>query len=113
MLFNNYKNKTVLITGNTGFKGSWLSIWLNKLGAKVYGLSLDIPTSPNNYEVCDLENISNTTFSDLRDLGATEEVMKASQPDFIFHLAAQSLVKSSYESPLATFSKMHWDPQIY
>ena len=51
-----------------------------------------------------LENISNTTFSDLRDLGATEEVIKASQPDFIFHLAAQSLVKSSYESPLVTFS---------
>ena len=104
MLFKKYKNKSVLITGNTGFKGSWLSVWLNKLGAKVYGFSSDLPTTPSNYKVCGLDNITDTVFADIRDLDSLTGAIKDSQPDYIFHLAAQSLVKKSYESPIDTFS---------
>ena len=104
MLFDKYKNKSVLVTGNTGFKGSWLSVWLNKLGANVFGFSLGMPTSPNNYEVSGLDNISETVFADVKDLDALKDIIEKSQPDYIFHLAAQSLVKQSYESPIDTFS---------
>ena len=68
MAFNNvYKNKKVLITGNTGFKGSWLSTWLTMLGAEVFGYSLSVPTAPAMYEVLDLENKIKNEFGDIRD----------------------------------------------
>lgn len=104
MLIDTYNKKSVLITGNSGFKGSWLTVWLKALGAEVTGLSWDLPSSPNNYEVCNLESISNTTFADIRDLEAVKKVVRECQPDYIFHLAAQSLVKRSYESAVDTFS---------
>ena len=104
MLFDIYKNKSVLITGNTGFKGSWLTIWLRSLGAHVRGFSLDLPSEPSNYVSCRLDSISDTTFSDVRDLDALKRVVEQSQPDYIFHLAAQSLVKKSYEAAIDTFS---------
>ena len=104
MLLNVYKNKSVLITGNTGFKGSWLTVWLRSLGADVTGFSLDMPSEPSNFKVCGLENTSQTYFSDIRDLDALRVVIQKSQPDYIFHLAAQSLVKRSYKSPVDTFT---------
>jgi CDP-glucose 4,6-dehydratase len=104
MLFDSYKNKTVLITGNTGFKGSWLTIWLKLLGARVVGLSLNTPSKPNNYKVSGIENQLEMNFLDVRDIDDVKSVVEQCQPDFIFHLAAQALVKHSYESPLETFS---------
>jgi len=103
-LFNSvYKNKKVLITGHTGFKGSWLSIWLNNLGAQVYGLSLDPTCKPSNYQAC---NLQAHLKEDLRvDVTCKQDVITAInriQPDFIFHLAAQALVKDSYKDPVKT-----------
>ena len=104
MMLETYKNKSILITGNSGFKGSWLTIWLESLGAEVTGFSLDIPSSPSNYETSNLKDFSNTIFKDIRNLDSLEEAVEQSQPDFIFHLAAQSLVRKSYQSPIDTFS---------
>lgn len=101
-LFNNaYRDKKVLLTGHTGFKGSWLAYWLHELGADVTGLSLDIPTSPNHFDLLQ-PSISSLT-GDIRDFEIVEEVFKKSQPDIVFHLAAQSLVRNSYQYPLKTF----------
>lgn len=104
MLFDIYRNKSVLITGNTGFKGSWLTIWLRSLGANVTGFSSDVPTVPSNYDVCDLDVISKTKFADVRELESLKSIIEETQPDYIFHLAAQSLVKRSYENPVDTFT---------
>jgi len=99
-----YKNKKVLITGNTGFKGSWLTIWLLKLGAKVHGLSKDIPTKPSMFEELKLRNRINHFEQDVRDLESVKRVIEEVKPDFVFHLAAQSLVSVSYTDPIATIS---------
>lgn len=104
MLFDIYNNKSVLITGNTGFKGSWLTIWLKSLGARVTGFSRDLPTNPSNFEICGLGNRLQTNFWDVQDLEKLKLVIKTSQPDYIFHLAAQSLVKQSYEATVDTFA---------
>jgi CDP-glucose 4,6-dehydratase len=97
-----YKNKTVLITGHTGFKGSWLSVWLSSIGANVVGLSHNIPTSPSNFEASKIDKVLNDHRVDIRNRKKVGELIQASQPDFVFHLAAQSLVRPSYESPLET-----------
>ena len=103
MAFNNiYKNKKVLITGNTGFKGSWLSTWLVMLGAEVYGYSLDVPTEPAMFKVLDLENRIKNKFGDIRDKEAFNEFVRVVKPDFIFHLAAQAIVSISYKKPFDT-----------
>ena len=103
--FNNiFKNKKTLITGNTGFKGSWLSVWLLKLGASVFGLSKDIPTNPSMYEDLGLENKLNHFEKDVRDLDSLVSVVNETKPDFIFHLAAQPLVSVSYTNPAETIS---------
>jgi len=99
-----YANKQILVTGHTGFKGSWLSVWLTHLGACVTGLSLDIPTSPSHFEVSRIGELVNDQRVDVRDTEQLKRVVDECQPDFVFHLAAQSLVRSSYEDPLATFS---------
>jgi CDP-glucose 4,6-dehydratase len=99
-----YKNKTVLVTGHTGFKGSWLTRWLNLMGAKVIGVSLDIPTSPSNFEVSDLAGDVNDIRFDLRDLQAVKKTLNDYQPEIVFHLAAQALVKFSYENPVETMT---------
>ena len=104
-MFNNiYKGKKVLITGNTGFKGSWLSIWLDSLGAEIYGVSLDIPTSPSIFESMNLKEKVNYFKLDIRNNDNINKLMNEVQPDFLFHLAAQSLVSKSYEDPLETIS---------
>lgn len=104
MFRNVYENKKVLVTGNTGFKGSWLSIWLLKLGAKVYGLSNGIPTQPSMFEELGLEKRIVHFNNDIRDLQSVAKIVDDIKPDFIFHLAAQSLVSVSYTEPVETIS---------
>lgn len=100
MAFNNiYKGKKILVTGNTGFKGSWLTTWLLSLGAKVYGYSKDIPTSPSMFKVLKLENKITQKYADIRDKETLISYVKEIKPDFIFHLAAQAIVSTSYKDP--------------
>jgi len=105
MAFNNiYKDKKVLITGNTGFKGSWLSTWLCTLGAEVYGYSLNVPTHPSMFETLELEKRIHHKFGDIRNRDEFMEYVQEIKPDFIFHLAAQALVLTSYREPLDTIT---------
>lgn len=103
LLANIYKNKTVLITGHTGFKGSWLTIWLMELGAKVVGYSLAPPSEPNNFEITKLREKITHIHGDIRDLDNLLETFEKYQPEVVFHLAAQSLVRNSYDDPKLTF----------
>ena len=98
-----FNNKTVLVTGHTGFKGSWLTLWLKILGAKVVGLSINIPTTPSNFKVLKLESKINHKRLDVRNLKLLKKIFKKYQPDYVFHLAAQSLVKKSYSNPTYTW----------
>lgn len=101
---NIYKDKVVLITGHTGFKGSWLTIWLESLGAKVVGLSEGIPSSPSNFEACILNEFIDDHRIDIRDPDLVATLIYNIQPDFVFHLAAQALVRPSYLNPLETLN---------
>lgn len=105
-LFNDsYRNKTVLVTGHTGFKGTWLSLWLLKLGAKVVGFSLPVPDErPNFFKLCRLKSKLESHYGDIRDLSHLKKIVHETQPEIIFHLAAQPLVRASYRSPVETFS---------
>jgi CDP-glucose 4,6-dehydratase len=97
-----YKNKKVLITGNTGFKGSWLSVWLLSLGAKVYGISNSTPSIPSHFKTAELKKQVTHYDIDIRDFNLILRVFEEVQPDFVFHLAAQPLVRYSYQEPLLT-----------
>ena len=99
-----FKNKKVLITGHTGFKGSWLTSWLVLLGAKVVGLSINIPSKPAHFEVIKLQKKINHKRMDIRNLKLLKKTFKKYQPDYVFHLAAQSLVKKSYSDPTYTWT---------
>ena len=99
-----YKNKKVLITGNTGFKGSWLTIWLLKLGARVHGISKDVPTEPSTFEELELKKKIVHYEKDVRDLESVKKIIEEIKPDFLFHLAAQPLVSVSYSDPVETIS---------
>ena len=99
-----YNNKTVLVTGHTGFKGSWLSLWLKSLGAKVVGISIDIVSTPSIYEAADLSSYIDDRRLDIRDLDTLQAMVNEIKPDFVFHLAAQALVRPSYENPIDTIS---------
>jgi CDP-glucose 4,6-dehydratase len=99
-----WKNKRVLITGHTGFKGSWLSFWLNSLGAKVCGYSLLPTTSPNLFDNLNLKNLIESNIGDIRDLPKFTTTLKSFQPEIVFHLAAQPLVRRSYREPLETYT---------
>lgn len=103
-MFNNiYRDKTVLVTGHTGFKGSWLSIWLHELGAKVIGYSLEPYTDKDNFVLSKIGNKIVDIRGDIRDKTKLEEVFKKYEPEFVFHLAAQPLVRLSYEKPVDTY----------
>ena len=98
-----WKNKNVLITGNTGFKGSWLSMWLNSLGANVFGLGL-LPQKKNDlFNLLNLQKDNNCSFSDIRNKDECKNIIKSADPEIIIHLAAQSLVLSSYVDPVYTY----------
>lgn len=101
--YNIYKGKKVLITGHTGFKGSWLSIWLKELGAEVYGYALAPTSDMDNFSSCKLENEINHREGDVRDGDHLKTYFQDVQPDFAFHLAAQPLVLLSYQDPVSTF----------
>ncbi|PAF47040.1 CDP-glucose 4,6-dehydratase [Helicobacter sp. 12S02634-8] len=98
-----YNNKRVFITGNTGFKGSWLQLWLNTLGAKTLGYSLPPLTQPSHFELLGGQRALETIFGDIRDSKALHTALHDFNPDIIFHLAAQPLVISSYQNPKETF----------
>lgn len=105
MAFNNvYQGKKVLITGNTGFKGSWLSTWLIMMGADVYGYSNDIPTTPSMFEVIGLSDKVHHYFGDIRNCEEMKNYVQQVQPDFLFHLAAQAIVSTSYQEPFDTIT---------
>ena len=99
-----YRNKKVLVTGNTGFKGSWLCTWLISLGADVYGISNEIPTTPSMFVELDLQNKMKHFFADVRDLVEIHKIINEVNPDFVFHLAAQPIVSLSYSEPIDTIS---------
>lgn len=101
---SSFTGRSVFITGHTGFKGSWLSLWLHKLGAKVTGYSLPPPTEPNNFVASGVKEVLKSHYeADVRDKNKLRGALEASEPDIIFHLAAQSLVHESYLSPRETF----------
>ena len=103
MAFNGiYTGKKVLVTGNTGFKGAWLSSWLLSLGADVYGYSIDVPTGPAMFYVCGLDKRIHNTFGDIQDKDKLCRYIHEIRPDFIFHLAAQAIVSTSYQVPFET-----------
>ncbi len=102
--FNNiYKDKTVLITGHTGFKGSWLAIWLHLLGAKVVGYALDPYTDKDNFVLSKINEKIIDIRGDIRDTSKLNEVFSKYKPEFVFHLAAQPLVRLSYDIPVETY----------
>ena len=96
-----YKNKTVFITGHTGFKGSWLAYWLSKMGANVIGYSLEPPTNPNHFELLNSDYVS--IIADIRDKEFLQKEILKHKPEILFHLAAQPIVKQSYIDPVETF----------
>lgn len=104
-MYNNvYNGKTVLVTGHTGFKGSWLSIWLTMLGAKVVGYSLEPYSERGNFEACHLhDRLYADIRGDVRDFEKLNETVKTHKPEIIFHLAAQALVRTAYQHPRETY----------
>jgi CDP-glucose 4,6-dehydratase len=98
-----YRDKRVLITGHTGFKGSWLTLWLTHLGARVIGYSLEPPSDPSNFSACRLPTRITHVHGDVRDYAQLERVFDQHRPIVIFHLAAQSLVQHSFREPRRTF----------
>ena len=96
--------KRVFLTGHTGFKGSWLSLWLQSLGAEVTGYALKPPTNPNLFEVASVEKGMRSIISDIRDLDNLRKAMKEVNPDIVIHMAAQPLVRYSYSKPVETYA---------
>jgi len=99
---NTYKDKKVLVTGHTGFKGSWLTVWLLKLGASVIGYSKDIPTQPSMFSSLNLSEKIKHNIADIQDVVSLKEVINKERPDFVFHMAAQAIVSTSYNDPTDT-----------
>ncbi|MBU3190609.1 CDP-glucose 4,6-dehydratase [Clostridium bowmanii] len=103
-VFNDkYRGKKVLITGHTGFKGSWLSIWLKNLGAEVIGYSLETPTEPSLFKTCKLDEKITSIVGDVRDEEKLDDIFHKYKPEIVFHLAAQPLVRLSYIEPRMTY----------
>ena len=98
-----YRGRRVLVTGHTGFKGSWLAAWLLSLGAEVAGLADGVPTEPANFSVMGLPGHIRDFRADVRDRAAVVAHVQSFQPDVVFHLAAQALVRKSYADPALTF----------
>ncbi|WP_337099011.1 CDP-glucose 4,6-dehydratase [Paenibacillus sp. YIM B09110] len=96
-------NKKVFITGHTGFKGSWLSLWLSSLGAKVTGYALEAPTTPSLYRLGRIDALIHSVMGDIRDRSKLREALNAAEPDIVFHMAAQPLVRESYRNPVETY----------
>lgn len=99
-----WQGRTVLVTGHTGFKGAWLSLWLHRLGARVIGYALEAPSRPSLFEEAGLEEVVSSVHGDVTDGRALAEVFAAHRPEVVIHMAAQSLVKISYEEPVRTYA---------
>ncbi len=99
-----WNGKKVFLTGHTGFKGSWLSLWLSSLGAEVFGYALEPPTEPSMFEVCKVGDLIESTISDVRDIDALKKVINNFSPDIAIHMAAQALVRESFENPVETYA---------
>ncbi len=101
---SSFNNKKILITGHTGFKGSWLSLWLHLMGAKVYGVSNNIPTKPSHFELLEMDKFLKSEFTDIKNFNKIKNIVGDISPDYIFHLAAQPIVKISYIDPIETWN---------
>ena len=101
---NFWKGRRVFLTGHTGFKGAWLSLWLNKMGAVVTGYALLPPTVPSLYELCRLDKLMTSIIADVRDIASLEAAMINAQPEVVIHMAAQPLVRDSYQMPVETYA---------
>tara|TARA_B110000503_G_scaffold135674_2_gene216658 strand:+ start:5510 stop:6586 length:1077 start_codon:yes stop_codon:yes gene_type:complete len=100
-----WKSKKVFITGHTGFKGSWLSLWLSSMGAEVTGYALAPNTNPNLFDILNINSlIFESVFADIRDLDHLQKAIKIAKPDVVIHMAAQPLVRLSYTNPVETYS---------
>lgn len=99
-----FRNKRVLVTGHTGFKGSWLSTWLIELGAKVTGYSLDLPSEPSNFQILKLRERLEDNRGDVINFSKLKSIFKEAAPEIVFHLAAQAITRRSYDMPAETFS---------
>jgi len=100
-----WNGKSVLLTGHTGFKGSWLTLWLSKMGAHVHGFALEAPTDPNLFSVADLRGrLASHTIGDVRDVNLMRSTITTVRPEIVFHMAAQPLVRYSYEAPVETYT---------
>lgn len=99
-----WAGRRVLVTGHTGFKGGWLALWLARMGARVSGLALPPATSPSLYETARIDGVLHSTFADIRDPSAVASCVARARPEVVFHLAAQPLVRASYEDPVGTFA---------
>jgi CDP-glucose 4,6-dehydratase len=99
-----WHGKKVFLTGHTGFKGSWLSIWLHSLGAQVTGYALDPPTKPSLFELARVSELVNSVIADVRDLDRLRLEMTKAAPDIVIHMAAQPLVRDSYKIPVETYA---------
>jgi CDP-glucose 4,6-dehydratase len=99
-----WAGRRVLLLGHTGFKGSWLGLWLHRLGARVAGLALPPPTDPSLFALSGLRDLVPTTYADIRDLAAVRDATQAWAPEIVFHLAAQPLVRRSYREPVETYA---------
>lgn len=100
---NFWYGKKVLITGHTGFKGSWLSLWLQNMGANIIGVSLDPPTEPSLYKQANIAKGIKDIREDINDIKAIKYIFQQNKPEVVFHLAAQSLVRRSYLDPIETY----------
>lgn len=104
LIKSTFSNKTVLITGNTGFKGSWLTVWLLQMGANVIGLSKSLVSKPSMFEDMNLEQSIRMYWGEVQDARLVSEIIRNEKPDFVFHMAAQAIVSESFENPTETFS---------